>query len=203
MPTGTASAALLLLLAVCVRARAWVCTTPFALASLELNRDCAVVPVCVFRRSAVGMRTSLSVCLFAGRACDYLGRSCRQNHRCKCHGNPLLWHSGLARPPGTYRVRVPTVWVLTTRSQVISSGHSDWRLIDVVPSLGASELEPRLPQPALRKPSPHHSSTAIPWRAGGRAGGRAASPQKPGLILARACAGKDRRTHARTSDVAY
>ena len=63
MPTGTASAALLLLLAVCVRARAWVCTTPFALASLELNRDCAVVPVCVFRRSAAGMRTSLSVCL--------------------------------------------------------------------------------------------------------------------------------------------
>ena len=109
MPTGTASAALLLLLAVCVRARAWVCTTPFALASLELNRDCAVVPVCVFRRSAAGMRTSLSVCLFAGRACDYLGRSCRQNHRCKCHGNPLLWHSGLARPPGTCRVRVPTV----------------------------------------------------------------------------------------------
>jgi hypothetical protein len=51
---------------------------------------------------------------------------------------------------------------------VISSGHSDWRLIDVVPSLGASVLEPRLPQPlmALRKPPPHRSSTAIPWRAG-------------------------------------
>ena len=45
MPTGTASAALLRLLAVCVRARAWVCTTPFALASLE--PEIAGVCLCV------------------------------------------------------------------------------------------------------------------------------------------------------------